>query len=192
LSAAPNSQFVHSLRLFVEIARLRRGPEDLPVSTSLLVKTVLAGALLSLGLSWLLAGKSTAVVGPLVTETVLTLLWIAAVLQMARRPERFVQTATAMFGFDLVVLPLMALLEALIGRFVEVPPWQLPLMLMFFALAGWTLVVNARILQAATGWPVMVCVALVLLLQLAILGVVIALFPGFVSTSAGAPAAPVA
>jgi hypothetical protein len=38
----------------------------------------------------------------------------------------------------------------------------------------------------------MVCVALVLLLQLAILGVVIALFPDFVSTSAGAPPAPAA
>jgi hypothetical protein len=190
LSAASNSQFVASLRLFVDIARLRRGPEDVPVSTSLLVKTVLAGVLLSLGLGWILQQESGPLVGPLLTDTLLTLLSLAAFLRLARKPERFLQTATATFGFHLVVLPVLVLLEALMGRYVDMPSWQLPWVLMFVALAGWTLVVNARILQSATGWPVMVCIALVLLQDLAILGVVIGLFPDFVNTSAAAPTSP--
>jgi hypothetical protein len=190
LSAAPNSQFFRSLRLFVEIGRLRRGPEDLPVSTSLLVTTILAGMLLSLGLSWVLSQRSAPVVGPLLIETVLSLLWIAALLNVARRPERFLQTATALFGFDLVVLPLLVLSEALITWSASAPSWQLPLLMLFVLLAGWTLVVRARIVHAATGWPLFVCVALMLLQELAILGVVIALYPEFINTGAAAPTSP--
>ena len=192
MSASPGNQFASSLRLFVDIAMLRRGPEDLPVSTSLLVTTVLAAVLLSLGLSSLMPQGSTPVAGPLLTDTVLTLLSLALLLHIARKPERFLQTATAMFGFHLLLAPLLILLEALIEKYAEVPSWQLLLMLVFIALGGWTLVVSARILHSATGWPVFMCVAMVLLQELAILGVVIALFPDVIAGSGSVPATPVA
>lgn len=177
MSAAPNNQFVTSLRLFVEIARLRRGPEDLPVSASLMLATVTAYMALNLVLSQLVPGPQRQAVVQLVADVALVLLWLAALLHVARKPERFLQTATALFGFQLVMAPLFMAGLALWGSQGEDPAWQVPVALLMLALGGWALAANTRILVSATGWPAILCVALVLLQALVIQAVMLQFFP---------------
>ena len=183
MSAAPRNLFTGSLRLFADIARLRRGPEDLPVSTTLLVTTIVGSFLLSLMLSLLLPQRSARIAGPLLVDALLTLLWLAVLLRMARRPERFLQTATAVFGFHLVLAPLIAVLQALLGRYGQDPSWQIPLLLMVLSMVGWTLAVSVRILASATGWPVYLCVAVMLLQELVEWSVLMVLFPELTATA---------
>ena len=192
MSAETNSQFFSSLRLFVEIARLRRGPEDLPASASLLVATVVANLLLTVVLTYLLPHGPMPIAGPYLAEAVLALLWFAALLRLAGRPERFLQTATAVFGFQLVLVAPFVLLQALAAGFAGAPSWQPAVVLLMFALLGWALAVTTRILNAATGWPVILCMAMVLLQELATLGLVVALFPDVVADPGAAPASPAA
>jgi hypothetical protein len=187
LSEAPKNQFVASLRLFVEIARLRRGPEDLPVSSSLLATTIVAYFLVSLVLTLLLPHQSGQIVAPLVVDVILVLLWLALLLRLARKPERFMQTATAFFGFQLVLAPLFMVGLALVGSYGEDPSWQVPVMLLVLVLGGWALAANTRILASATGWPLFLCVALVLMQALVIRSALLAIFPE-VQASAAATA----
>jgi hypothetical protein len=177
LSAAPSNTLSASLRLFFDIARLRRGPEDVPVSAALLIATLVAYCLLSVVLTLALSSESTQVVAPLAVEVVLALLWIAVVLRLARKPERFMQTATAFFGFQLVLAPLVTVTLALMASHGQDPTWQVPVLLLVLALVGWTVTVSTRIFVSATGWPVFLCIALVVLQALAIRGVLLALFP---------------
>lgn len=186
MSAAPQNQFVTSLRLFVDIARMRRGPEDLPVSASLLATTVIASYLLSVGCTLLLPDSSAEIAGPLLVDVLLSLVGTAVVLRIARRPERFLQTATAMFGFHLVLVPVSVLVQALLGHFGEVPSWQLPLTLLVIGLGGWMLAVGTRIISSATGWPLLVCIALLLVQELLIWRVLVLLFPEYGAAAATA------
>ena len=105
------------------------------------------------------------------------LLWIWLVVRLAHHPERFLQTTTAVFGFQLVLAPLFTLGMALFLKVRGDPSWELPASLLIMALGIWALVVNARILQSATQWPVFACAALVLAQALAARGVLLALFP---------------
>lgn len=162
MSDQSSNRFIDSLRLFLDIARLRRGPEDLPVDRLLLLITIIAYALLNLVLSRLVAGASEQVVLPLLVELAVALLWLVAVLQLAHKPERFLQTATAVFGFQLVMAPLIIMAAALFLRVREDPVWEVPMMLLLAALGIWTVMVNARILVAATQWPGILCVALII------------------------------
>jgi len=188
LSESPKNQFVASLRLFVEIARLRRGPEDLPAARSLLVTTLVAYFLLNLVLSLLLPGQSGSgpLVAPLLTEIALVVLWLALLLRLAGKPERLMQTATAFFGFQLVLAPLFMAALTLMGSYAEDPSWQVPVMLLVLVLGGWALAANTRILAAATGWPVFLCIALVLGQALIIRAIQLVLFPDLAATASAA------
>jgi hypothetical protein len=189
LNDQSSNRFIDSLRIFVDIARLRCGPEDLPVNRALLAITILGYGLLNLVFSQLLSGTSgqtSLPVLPVLVEVAIALLWLALVLRLASRPERFMQTATAVFGFQLVVAPLFLAVLALFARYRDDPAWQVPVMVLVVAVGIWTLVVHARILVAATQWPAFLC--MVLVLAEAFLGrvIVLALFP---ETGAAAPAA---
>lgn len=177
MSDQSSNRFIGSLRLFLDIARLRRGPEDLPVDRSLLVITIIVYALLNLVLSRLVAGTSQPVVLPLVVELAVALLWLVVVLQLAHKSERFLQTATAVFGFQLVMAPLVVVAAALFLRVGEYPAWEVPMMLLLAALGIWTVMVNARILVAATQWSGILCVALIIGEAIVSRLILLALFP---------------
>jgi hypothetical protein len=80
------------IRLYMQIALLRRGPQDLPASRLLLVLTVagylavnfVVSSVLPPGGRWLEA---------LLVATLFTLLWYMLLLRLAGRPERALRTS---------------------------------------------------------------------------------------------------
>jgi hypothetical protein len=169
--------------LFVDIARLRRGPEDLPVSRALLVATLVAYVAIKallLAIEPNMPGNPAVLIG---IDLGVTLLWCAALLRMAHKPERFLQTMTAILGFQLVLSPLQFASGWLFLKYGTDQAWQLPVQLLALAIGVWALVVLARILRSATGWPMFSCVALSIGQGLVTLLLVLAFVPGAITTA---------
>jgi hypothetical protein len=186
LSEQPKRSFTDSLRLFLDIARLRRGPEDVPADLGLLF-TVMAGyGLISLAFALIpqqQEGEHPFLI--LVMDALLMMSWVWLMLRVAGKPERFLQTMTAIFGFQMIAAPVLGLALLLYLQFHENQAWQLAVSLPILALGIWALTVSARILAAATSWPVLGCIGLVLLQALVSRGILILMFPA----PAGAAAA---
>lgn len=170
------------VRLYTDIALLRRGPEDLPASLFLLVATVVANFLVNFGVSLVLPP----IAGPwhmhLVADIVFTLVWCAALLRVFGRPERYLQTTTAVFGYQAVLAPLWIATAWLAGRFQDDELWLVPVAIVGLGMLAWMLAANGRILRSALEQPMTVCIGLVLLQTFVGQLVLLGLFP--------APAAP--
>jgi hypothetical protein len=164
------------IRLFTQIALLRRGPQDVPASRLLLAMTVMAyvavNALLSSALPpdphWQ---------GPLLLDVAFMLLWYTVLLTVVGRPERFLQTTTAVFGFQTVLAPLMISGEWLIRRVGEDATWQLPVTGVGLLLFAWLIAASSHVVKLALGWSGSASVALVILQMLVGWLVGFALFP---------------
>ena len=115
------------LRLFGEIALSRKGPQDLPASPLLLALTVAAYAVVAFGVNLLLSPAESWRL-QLLVEVAFTLAWYAVLLRAFGKPERFLQTATAMFGYQLVLAPPFIAVMSLTRRFTEdsAASWQFP------------------------------------------------------------------
>ena len=178
MSASTPGGPIGVLRLFVDIARFRKGPEDLPVSRGLLIWCIVGGAagraLLSRALPLPSQGNTLAI---LAVDTGTTLLFLALVLVAARRPERFLQTAGALFGFQLVMLPVLAAASWLLATFQADPFWRSPVIVLTIAVDVWGLAIVARILRSATGWSMVACVGLAILSDLLTYSLLAVLFP---------------
>src|SRR5579864_1539753 len=70
------------IRLYTQIALLRRGPQDLPASTLLLVLTVVGYLIVNVVVSTVLP-PIKAWPGPLLVDTLFTLLWYVVLLRLA-------------------------------------------------------------------------------------------------------------
>ncbi len=116
-------------------------------------------------------------------DLVVTVLWCAGLLRVAHKPERFLQTMTAILGFQLVLSPLQFASGWLFLKYGSDPAWQLPVQLLALAIGVWALVVLARILRSATGWPMFSCVALSIGQGLITLLLVLALVPEALTTA---------
>ena len=179
-----------TLRTFLDIVLFRQGPEDLPVSRTLLVITIAANVLLGLLFDTALPRPEFNRIPLAIAEVVFVVAWYWALLKVARRPERFLQTATAVFGISIVILPVYTLAQYLV---VGHKPDDLPALVLLFGLAieVWLIAVNARILHSATQWPIAACVAVMLLRTAVWVVVVRALFPealGTIETGTAKPA----
>ena len=150
------------VRLYVQIALLRRGPQDLPASPLLLVLTV-CGYLATNALVSSLLPPSAGWAPQLGIDVAFTLVWYAALLRLAGRSERFLQTATAVFGFQGVLSPLLIASEWLMRRFGQDTTWQLPIAVAGLALVGWLIAANSHVVKAALDWSSASSVALVIL-----------------------------
>ncbi len=154
----------------------RRGPEDLPVSQTLLFLTIAANVLLGLAFDALLPLPEYNRIGMAVTEAVVTFGWYWALMQLARKPERLLQTATAIFGVFIVMLPLYTFAKWLTLGYkpTDIPPLVL---LVALVVQVWLLAVNSRILQSATQWPLAACIGVTLMREVLLLMVLRAVFP---------------
>src|SRR5688572_15573341 len=83
----------------------RKGPEDLPASSTLLFVTIAANVLLGLALSSALPLPEHNRIAVAVVGALFLCGWYWGLVRLAGKPERFVQTATAIFGFQTVLLP---------------------------------------------------------------------------------------
>jgi hypothetical protein len=164
------------IRLFVQITLLRRGPQDLPASRLLLALTVCGYAAVNALVSGLLppgAGWPP----QLAVDVLFTLAWYAALLQLTGRSERFLQTATAVFGLRSVLAPLVIASQWLMHRFEHDATWQLPIAVAGLSLVIWLIAANTHVVKAALEWSSITSVALVILQVLVGEVLQIALFP---------------
>jgi hypothetical protein len=148
--------------LFAQIAVSRKGPQDLPASSLVLALTVLG--------YWLVGYVAGRVLPPtvhwrlhLVIDIVFTLLWYALLLRSARRPERFVQTATAFFGVSSLLLPVW---NVAIHYSLVLPKEHAlynPVVFCALAIAIWVIRAGSYILKAALELPFAACVLLMIL-----------------------------
>ena len=165
------------LRLYADIALLRRGPEDLPASMAILVLSSAGYFLVNFAVSAVLPPIPGPWLAHLAVDVVFTFVWYWALLQIFRRPERYLQTTSAVFGYQAVIAPLWISSVWLVGHFRDNPSALFPVSLVGLAILVWTLTVNVRILRSALEWPVAGCVVLVVLQTIAGQMLLIGFFP---------------
>lgn len=144
------------LNFFVDLCLLRRAPQDLPASQSLLVAVVIANGIagIVLGLqAWDASGMALAAT-ILDIGVILGLLWVA--LQIRGVTPRFTQSATALLGagtlFTLLAMPLQPLLDAPDG--IELGA------LLYLLLLVWVQLVYGHVLRHALNVSLLAGVAL--------------------------------
>ncbi|HZO21910.1 MAG TPA: hypothetical protein VFB37_05340 [Steroidobacteraceae bacterium] len=165
------------IRLFAQIALLRRGPQDVPASPLLLALTIAGYFLVNLLVSWVLPPFQGPWLAHLGVDVGFMFVWYALLMRLVRRPERFLQTTTAVYGYQAVLAPLLVASESLTRRFAQDAFWQLPVTLMSLALLVWIIAANSHIVKAALEWSMPPSVALVILQTLAGYLLLVALFP---------------
>jgi hypothetical protein len=151
------------LKLYVDIALLRRGPEDVPSSQRLLAGTLLAFIALNAALTAMFRPQNDNWLLQLLVSAAFTLLWYALVLLLLKRPERWLQTITAVLGFGCVVTPVIVPAAGLVAPYADKPDQAMPWMLLLLPIAIYLIYVNARILRSAVERPMFQCVMLVLM-----------------------------
>jgi hypothetical protein len=183
LSDSPPKSVAATLALFRDIVLLRRGPEDLPASWVWLLATMAALPLVGVLIRSILPdveplpGVNDHDAGVLAIELIVPLLWGWGVLQLVRRPTRFLQMMTAIFGCQLVLQPLIMPAYWAIRYFAKESSWYFLGEALFIGLSVWSTVVVARILRSATDWPMFFCVALIIAQGLVTYLVQLAVFP---------------
>jgi hypothetical protein len=154
------------VKLFAQIALMRRGPQDLPASGLLLTFTIVAYVAINSVVSSVFppARNWPAL---LLVDVAFLLLWNASLLRAAGRPERTVQTITAVFGYQLLLAPLLLIFQWLAQRFHGDPVWAGPVEAAGLVLLVWLVVANGRIVSAALEWSITAGVALVIVQTIA-------------------------
>jgi hypothetical protein len=150
------------IRVFVQIALLKRGPQDLPVSRTLLVLTVCAYAGLTALVNDLLASEGTSAL-PLAAEVAFTLVWYAALLALLGRRERYLQTASAIFGVQTLLMQPLLVSVWLMKRYGQDATWQLPIAVAGLAVVIWMVAANSHVVKAALEFSSAASVGLVIL-----------------------------
>lgn len=113
----------------------------------------------------------------LLLDVAFTLAWYVLLLRLARRPERILQTTTAVFGLQAVLSPVLVVSEWLALRYQHDEIWQLPFSLIALVLLVWLIAANGHVVKAALEWSGPASVALVILQVLVENLVVISLTP---------------
>ena len=178
------------LRLFVQISLLKRGPQDLPASPTLLAMTALAYFVVN----YLVYSMLPAITQPwrqhLISDVLYTLLSLALILKVAGKPERYLQTATAIFGYLVVLSPLTLFAGWLLDRYQAEPSVQFPVALFGLLLFVWMIAVGQQVLKAALELSTLASVVLVILWIFTGQLLIFYLFPGSPVAAGAVPVPP--
>lgn len=150
------------LRLFVDIALLRRGPDSAPGTPTMLVTTIALYAVAAALLVAVLQITQRNWQAQVAVGLAFTLAWYWVLLRFGGKPERYLQTAVAVVGYQLVLMPLNLGLQAWLGDGARDAPPALVPQILFVLVLAWSLAVNTRIVRAALEWPAMIAGAVVL------------------------------
>jgi hypothetical protein len=150
-------------RLYAQIAMLRRAPQDVPGAPFVLAMTVVAYFAVNGVLNQALQPLEIPWLRPLLVTTAFVLAWHAVLLRLAKRPERFVQTTSAIFGIETLIAPLLIAVGWSVRRLGQESTWLLPLMFIWIVLVVWLVAANSHILKNALEWPTLACVGIVIL-----------------------------
>jgi hypothetical protein len=136
-------------KAFLDIALWRRTPAQLPASRLLLALVVGAAALMEVLGAFLPPGPGDGILVRVAMGVGLPLAFTWAVLALARRRERFLQTASALLGVgvlaEIVLYPLAAMLR-LMGEDRMV---SIPIGLLLYVALIWYLLACAHVWRAA-------------------------------------------
>ncbi|MEO8061457.1 MAG: hypothetical protein ABI821_01780 [Pseudomonadota bacterium] len=143
----------------VDIVFLRRGPENMPASNTLLgIVVVVYVALYALAYNAFILPAAPATPRSwalqIVCAALLELAWFRIAFQLAGKPERFTQTATAIFATSTLFIPALAMVGSLMPYMAKGATSQPPAMTSFLtAFIGiWMVVILIRIVRAAFEW----------------------------------------
>lgn len=152
-----------SLKTCLDIALLRRDPSDLPASPTLLAAMIGLFLVLNSVLSSIFRPEVENWFLQLLASVGFSLMWYWVLLRMFGRPERFLQTMTAIVGFGCLITPVLVPLTGMIAPYAAKPEEAAPFVLVLLPVAIYVVFVTARILRAAIERPMFQAVALVLL-----------------------------
>jgi uncharacterized membrane protein YbaN (DUF454 family) len=148
--------------LFAQIAISRKGPQDLPASYLLLALTVIG--------YWVIRYLVSAAMPPtehwrlhLLVEVVFSLVWYAVLLRVVGKPERFMQTATAIFGSWLLLHPPWDIIVHFWQGLPQQHALYRPLAILALAIAIWIIRAGSYVLKHALELPILACVILTIL-----------------------------
>lgn len=148
--------------LFAQIAISRKGPQDLPASYLLLALTVLG--------YWLIRYVVSSLAPPaehwrvhLLVQIVFTLVWYAALLRAVGKPERFMQSATAIFGAWLLLEPPWVIAVHFWQGLPQQHVLYAPMAILALAITIWIIRAASYVLKHALELPILACVILTIL-----------------------------
>jgi hypothetical protein len=154
---------IDALKIYLDILLLRRGPEDVPSSPSLLLATLALFITANVVLRSLVPPAQDVWPIGLAVSIAFGLLWYRMLLTVFGRPERYLQLVTAVFGVATLLSPLLvplgSVLEARAQAEADPPAWTILLL----PLLIFSVYVNARILGAAIERPLALAIALIVL-----------------------------
>ena len=156
------------IRLFVQIALLRRGPQDVPASPLLLALTIAGYFLVNFVVSTVLPPFK----GPWVAHLCCRCGVHVRLVRAADESRAAARTLSAdhappCTAFRRCFLPCWSQPVWLTRRFEQDSVWQLPASLLSLALVIWIIAANSHIVKAALEWSMPPSVALVILQTLA-------------------------
>jgi hypothetical protein len=147
-------------RMYVDIALWRRGPQDLPAVGILLPLTMAAYVVLSVALGEALPALRDRWTTQVLADTAFVALWYWLLLVLARRRERYLQTAAALFGLQTVLAAPTILSAWFLQRFAHDTLWLTVAYVTTFALIAWTVAAIGHVLRAALERPLILCLTL--------------------------------
>ena len=161
------------LRFFVQLAMLRRGPQDLPPSSALLVLLALLSVAVGTNNGAELFGGVRPAFGANLLDLLLSLVLVFALLQIKGRLARWLQTMTAILGLGvlagLVILLLRPLAEAIgVAQLAT---------LVDLILAIWLHVALGNVLRHALDIPLLAGVIIMLSYTVIAINVIARVFP---------------
>jgi hypothetical protein len=154
------------VQLFGQIAMSRKGPQDLPASWLVLALTLIGYAIVRAIVSWGLP-PTAYWQRHLIVEIIFSLLWYGTLLRTVGKPERFLQTMTAMFGFSLLLFPPWIAAIHYSQVLSDKHPLYTPVALLALVLIVWIIRAASYVLKAALELPIAACVLLTILQFLA-------------------------
>ena len=147
-------------RIYVDIALWRRGPQDLPAVGILLPLTIGACVLISVAIGEALPELRAGWAPQVLADTVFIALWYWALLVLARRRERYLQTAAALFGLQCVLAAPSIVSAWLVQRFAHNPTWLAVSYVCAVLFLVWTVAAIGHVLRAALERSLTFCVIL--------------------------------
>ena len=154
------------IRLFAQLAMMRKSPEEVPASSVLLALTISV----YFGGQWVVGTLLPPMKGPwmnrLLLDVAFTFVWYALLMYLVKKPERFLQTSTAVYGFQILLLPPSIAIAGVQQVLDKESVWQYPLSWITLALFIWIVAANSHIVKAALEWSMAPSVALVILQML--------------------------
>ncbi|MDJ0739376.1 MAG: hypothetical protein QNJ91_06645 [Gammaproteobacteria bacterium] len=161
------------LLFFIDLARLRRGPQDLPASTALLALLALTGVVLGTANGVQMFGGAGAALGANLLDLLLTLVLLFVLLRFTGHAARWLQTATAFLGLGVLAGLIMLLVRAPAQAFgiTDVA------LLIDLVLAIWLHVALGNVLRHALDVPLLAGVLIVLSYTMIAFAVIARIFP---------------